>query len=403
MRFNRNRTIVLLAVSAALIGGLPTFAMSDADRQQAVQEKSAVWMRESRQAESLRSAGKSSEAIDIYRKILSERKELGLRPSNERVELAKLLASDAKTKAEAESIYKDMISETEAEFGVDDLCMAFPLNLYADFLKSEKRDTEEKQVRERIARAEKLQKSMPEKEVKDIEAQAGLSLEQKGDKLFELGKVYIKRNRDDRAIFCLDACLKQTPKHAEALAERGEAFARLQKDSAAKKDYDAAIKLNPKLAVAFFRRAIWYQGKGNLKAALQDFNEALKINNKDIDVLGYRAKLNSRLGNNKDAIADYDAAIAVDSTKGWPFVQRGQLYIDIGQFQTGIEDFTTLVKRYPRNTDYLEFRASAFEKAGHLKKAIADYDEIIKLNPDLTGIKKRRDDLVSKDRKAASQ
>lgn len=398
----KKRTLMLFAISFALTIPQPSYSMSEADRTNAIQEKSAVWMRQSKEAETLVSSGKAKEAVDIYRQILSERKELGLRPSNERIELAKLLAKDSQTKSEAESIYKDMISETESEFGADDFCMSFPLGLYADFLKAEKRIDEEGKIRERMAYVEKHAKSMPEKEVKDILNQSGLSADQKSEKLLELGKLYIKRNRDDRAVYCLDACLKLKASSAEALAERGEANARLAKDAAAKKDYDASIKHDPKIASTFFKRAIWYQNKGNLKLALQDFNESIRLNSKDVEVLGYRAKLLSRLKDNKSALADYDAAIAVDSSKAWPFLQRGQLYIDMGQFQTGIKDLTTLVERYPRNTDYLEFRGSAYEKAGHLKEALSDYDAIIKLNPDLSGIKQRRDEIAAKAKKAES-
>lgn len=401
--FNKKKgNSIFLAISFALIVAAPSHSMSDADRSNAIQEKSAVWMRQSKSAETLASTGKMKEAAEIYRQIVSERKELGLRPSNERIELAKLLSKDPQSKSEAETIYKSMISETESEFGADDFCMSFPLGLYADFLKAEKRTDEESKIRERMAFVEKNAKSMPEKDVNGILNQSKLSAEQKSDKLLELGKLYIKRNRDDRAIFCLNACLRQNPKNAEALSERGEANARLAKDAAAKKDYDASIKLDPKVASTFFRRAIWYQNKGNLKLALQDFNESIKLNSKDIEALGYRAKLLSRLGNNKSALADYDAAISVDSSRGWPYLQRGQLYIDMGQFETGIKDLSTLVDRYPRNTDYLEFRGSAYEKAGHVKEALNDYDAIIKLNPDLTGIKKRRDELAAKVKKAAS-
>ncbi len=401
MNSRKRMTILLLAISFALNLQTPTLAMSEADKAEAVQEKSAVWLRQSKKAENFVSSGKPQEAIDIYREILKERKELDLRPSNERIELAKLLAKDAKTKSEAETIYKEMISETEKEFGVDDFCMSFPLSLYADFLKSERRGDEEKKIRDRMVLVEKQSRLMPELEVKKILDQPGVA--NKAEKLFELGKLYAKRNRDDRAIYCLSACLKLQPNHAEALAERGESFERLDKADAAKRDYDASIKLNPKIASTFFRRGMWYQSKGNLKSALQDFNESIKLNAKDIDVLGYRAKLLSRMGNNKSALADYDAAIAVDATHGWPYIQRGQLYIDMRQFQAGIKDFTTLVNRYPKNTDYLEFRGSVYEKAGHLKEAISDYDAIIKLNPDLTGIKKRRDDLAAKAKKAASR
>lgn len=390
-------TNILLAVSVAMNLQTPTLAMSEADKAEAVQEKSAVWLRQSKKAENLVSSGKQQEAIAIYREILKERNELGLRPSNERIELAKLLAKDSKTKSEAEAIYKDMISETEREFGADDFCMSFPLGLYADFLKSEKRGEEEKKIRDRMVFVEKHSRLMPEAEVKNIIKESGAT--DRSEKLFELGKLYIKRNRDDRAIYCLNACLKLKPNYAEALAERGEALERMAKEEAAKKDYDASIKLNPKIASSYFRRGMWYQNKGNLQAALKDFDESIKLNSKDIDVLGYRAKLLERLHNRKSALADYDAAIAIDSTHGWPYVQRGQLYIGMGQFQTGIKDLSTLVERYPKNTDYLEFRASAYEKAGRIKEAISDYDAIIKINPDLTGIKKHRDELAIKAKK----
>jgi len=388
--------ILVCAGLALLVSTSAGFGMSEVERQEAIKQRSAVWMKWSKEAEQLKATGDIDKAAQKYESIRDDRASLGLKPSSERADLARLWASNASTKHKAESLYQEMIAESEKENGADDPSLIFPLNLYAEFLTAENRSAEAKSVRDRVASIEAKSDKMPEKEVQAISNNTSTNAQQKSDELLKLARRFAEHNRDEQAAYSFDACLKLTPTRAEALAERGETLARLGKDTQAKKDYDAAITHDPKLTKAYFLRGLWYEGRNNLKAALADFNKAIEINPSDIETLGYRAKLYSRLGKNEEAIVDYDRVIAIDPERTWPYVQRSQTRMDMKQYQLAFDDLTALIKRFPQSIDYRQFRAEAYVKAGRYADALQDYDELIKMDPEWKAIVEKRAEIAAK-------
>lgn len=384
---------VYLSALCFLMTITSTYALSESDKQEAIKQNSSKWMKLSREAEVLRSKGQRKEAISKYKQIIEERRALGLKPSSERVEMAKALCED-KNKPAAENVYKEMIAESEKEYGANDPMSIFPLTLYSEFLAAEKRTAEANKLKAQVKRLQQKAVKMPVAEVKAFLSDMGKDKKQKAQEMFELARTFTDRNRDSQAVYCLDAALKLEPTNAQALSDRGEANARLGKDALAKKDYDAAIAADPSNSSAHFRRAIWYEGQQKMPQALADFDAAIKSNDKDTEALGWRGKLYARLGKNDKAIADFTAAIKVDPTKVWPYVQRGTLYQSMNKYPEAIADFTTLVTRYPKSTDYLELRAEALAKAGKIGDAIKDFDEIIKLDPELKSAVTRRAELA---------
>ncbi len=371
------------------------FALSESDKQEAIKQGSSKWMKMTREAEVLRSKGQRKEAIAKYKSIIDDRRSLGLKPSSERVELAKVLCED-KNKTEAEKLYKEMIAEAEKEYGANDPFLIFPLTLYSEFLAAENRPAEATKIKEQVKRLQLKETELPVAEVKAVLANKSKDQNQKAQAMLELAQKFTQRDRDSQAVYCFDAALKLSPKNAQALSDRGEANARLGKDALAKKDYDAAIAANPNNSSAHFRRALWYDGQEKVSQALTDFDAAIKSNDKDIEALGWRGKLYARLGKNDKAVADFTTAIKIDPTTSWPHVQRGLLYQGMNRFPEAIDDFTTLVTRYPQSTDYLELRADALAKSGKISDAIKDLDEVIKLEPEQKSAVKRRAELAKK-------
>lgn len=247
----------------------PASALSESDKQEAIKQSSSKWMKLSREAEVLRSKGQPKEAISKYKVIIEERRALGLRPSSERVDMAKALCED-KNKPAAENIYKEMIAESEKEYGANDPMSIFPLTLYSEFLASEKRTAEANKLKAQVKRLQQKAIEMPTAEVKALLADMGKDKKQKAQEMFELARTFTDRNRDSQAVYCFDAALRLEPKNAQGLSDRGEANARLGKDALAKKDYDAALAADPNNSSALFRRAIWYEGQQKMPQALAD-------------------------------------------------------------------------------------------------------------------------------------
>src|SRR5664280_2946637 len=64
---------------------------------------------------------------------------------------------------------------------------------------------------------------------------------------------------------------------------------------------------------------------------------------------------------------------------------RGTVYATKGQYDRAIEDFDQAIRLNPQDADVFNNRGIAFKNKGQYDRAIQDYDQAIKLNPDKAG------------------
>lgn len=401
MKFHR-LTIIAAVVSSVSLSTLisnDAWSMSEADKSEIIQESSGRWMLERKEIASLAKNGKTAEAEKGLRKIIEERKALGLDTSGEKMEIALMLAKVKERRADAKKAFETILAEREAENGKDDPQVIWPLEEYASFLSSIGENKKALELKNRAAFIGKNQDKPPIKEVNEILKAADIK-ERGGNikslQLFNLGLKYVKRDRDIQARYCFDQAIKLDPSNALAYFERSEVNYRLGKNAQGKADINKAIALNPKMAKAYFRRAIFEEGENQNQLALADFSKAIECNPKDTESLGYRGKLNSEMGRNAEAVKDYTRVLAIDSTIRWARVQRGLAYVTLKEYEKAIDDFSNLVNRYPRNMDYYELRGDAYNKAGKFQLALNDYEQVIRLNPGYAGGHERKKTVLTK-------
>ena len=179
--------------------------------------------------------------------------------------------------------------------------------------------------------------------------------------------------------------------------------------SAAIADYSEVLKLEPNQRWAYNNRGAAYLDNNDLPNALRDFNEAIRIEPKYALAFANRAEVLRRQGKLSEALADANKAIEIDPQNARALSVRDAIAADVKRIaeekartaQTGADhqqcmDASADVKQRGEACDRLiklgnlassELATAYFGRgrmwrnANQIESAIADYSELLKLEP----------------------
>ncbi len=149
------------------------------------------------------------------------------------------------------------------------------------------------------------------------------------------------------------------------------------------------IKHEPTSALAYNQRGLAYKDKGKINLALADFNKALNVNPRYAHPY-VNIGLIHQQNNFPLAIANYTKAIEVDPSCGVAYLDRGNSYKSMGQYQQAIEDYTRALKLplegNPRRyiSSVYSSRGAAYLFSKQYDLALADLNQSLNFNTDNT-------------------
>ena len=88
------------------------------------------------------------------------------------------------------------------------------------------------------------------------------------------------------------------------------------------------------------------------------------------------------LGEYQKAVNDYDQVITLNPEDSTIFKNRGFAYINLGEYQKAIKDCNQAIKLDPENSTIFNNRGFAYINLGEYQQAIKDFNQAIKLNPE---------------------
>ncbi|MFI5033542.1 MAG: tetratricopeptide repeat protein, partial [Reyranellales bacterium] len=185
--------------------------------------------------------------------------------------------------------------------------------------------------------------------------------------------------------------------------------------------YTDVIRTSAPSGQIVFQRGVIYHTMGDADQAIVDYSDAIRLTPNDVQPYVNRGIiLYTKKDNNEGAIADFNAALKINRCESTAWINRGLVYKRKGNLNQSIADFTDAIKCLPGNSPpvstttvdasgkpfgaqyykamsqssqladaYYQRGLVYLDKAGKNRqqalplfdKAVADFDQSIKINP----------------------
>lgn len=138
----------------------------------------------------------------------------------------------------------------------------------------------------------------------------------------------------------------------------------------------------PDNKIPYNNRGYMYNEFKQYDQAIADFNKGISLDSAYGRLYLNRGLSFERKQMHAEALRDYNAAARLDTTELQTFLNRGSMYTDIyGQYDLGIKDFQTVLRKDPDRLDAINNMGVAYFKKGDNAKALAQYELSLSKNP----------------------
>ncbi len=191
--------------------------------------------------------------------------------------------------------------------------------------------------------------------------------------------------------------LNLNSQYYKAYNQMGNARFKLEDYEGAIGDYTQAIIVNPDDAISYRNRAYTRYFVGDYEGAIEDYTQAIKINPNDETIDITSEKFSTFLRNRpkfKDRIQDINQDINKtrnqDINKTRTYIHYPSDYIysqsakfrwDLGDYEGAIADYNEVIKANPQDAQAYFLRGNANYDLGDISAAIEDYNKTININP----------------------
>jgi TonB family protein len=185
--------------------------------------------------------------------------------------------------------------------------------------------------------------------------------------------------RADQVDCALAACaeaIRIGKNEAAGYACRGGILGNKGEYQKALKDLDYAITLQPNNGDYYLTRARIQDRLDNIDRAMADATKALELISSEVGrsmALAFRAGLHKKESKLPEAIKDYDEAVKLAPDFAYHYANRGDVYVELKDYQKAIADYTEAIRLDPRNEFFFSDRAEAYRAIGQVE--LAEQDE----------------------------
>ncbi|OPX83652.1 MAG: TPR repeat-containing protein YrrB [Pelotomaculum sp. PtaB.Bin104] len=114
---------------------------------------------------------------------------------------------------------------------------------------------------------------------------------------------------------------------------------------------------------------------------ISEATKAIALNPADPKAYNNRGDAYLDLGQYEKAITDYSKAIELDPESAEAYLKRGLAYGKLGQYKKAITDYSRAIEMDPESAEAYLKRGLAYGKLGQYEKAITDFSRAIELDP----------------------
>ena len=196
------------------------------------------------------------------------------------------------------------------------------------------------------------------------------------------GLAYIRAGKRDDALADYGKAIDLKPNNAAYRVRRGNLYLNLRDNTRALEDYTRAIALNPKYAYAYYSRAwIRRERTNEFDLALSDYTRSIDLNPKFTAAWYERGLVHEKRRDWNKAIQDFSRAIQNVPRLAQYRVARGRNYLRLEKYDLAAADYSVAVSRQGNNASYLNQYAWVLFKAGNGEKGLSSINKALKLKP----------------------
>jgi len=159
----------------------------------------------------------------------------------------------------------------------------------------------------------------------------------------------------------------------------GEEFFRSMNYEDAIEQFTLAIGLEPDLDRAYINRALAYAEIGRHELAAKDFDRALAFDNKDEELFYLSGREWFLHGNSDNALKRLNQAVALKKNFFEAHQQRAEVYKELGQYETALEDYLECLDINENEMTYFHL-GQMYEQLGRFAEAKDAYLESLSRN-----------------------
>ena len=185
----------------------------------------------------------------------------------------------------------------------------------------------------------------------------------------------------DKALVDQTEAIRLNPKLAIAFSNRGSLWTELGEYDKAIEDCNEAIRLNPKLATAYSNRGLAWIKKGEFDKAIDDCTTAIRLK-PDFATAFINRGRRLRADGNMTGPSLTSIGRSKSTRSRHAFGNRGMVWLKKGEIDRAIADFTEALRIDPQLYEACNNRGLAWLQKGELENAFADLNEAIRLKPD---------------------
>ena len=203
--------------------------------------------------------------------------------------------------------------------------------------------------------------------------------------LYARARMHYDAEDDKKTVALLTAALRVNKNFPIAFGLLGASLARRGDLARALKAYDHALALDPAYVFAYLGRAAIELRRDEEPSALKDIDAAVGADPEDYAPYFNRAEAHWRSDRREDALADYRRALTAPKLSADAAVEIGDRYMSSQLWRDAIEAYDR-GRDLGRPVAALSRRAKAWEELKEPKKALADLDEVLRLEPDRAAV-----------------
>ena len=226
---------------------------------------------------------------------------------------------------------------------------------------------------------------------------ASSNLQYDNDPTLNKIRFLLQEKRFDEAKPILDAFLKKNPHRAMALVFRARCFVDANKYKEAIQDLKAAEKVEPTNSKIYAEEADIYAMQKQFDNGIEAATLAIKYRQgkPDKNIFHSRSMMYSAKGQFSKAVEDMDSFLKIDPGKSKAYMWRATAYEQAGQLGKALIDYETALKK-SNSYEYRFHIARILEKQGKFREGIEEMTAVIKQNPEEDEAWNRRGTLYCK-------